>query len=1050
MRSFFRTVLICSLPSLTYAAVDFQREVRPILSDACFHCHGPDKNTRMAGLRLDTREGAFAERKSGVPIAAGKPAESLIIQRITHEQKARRMPPESSHKTLTPKQIDTLKRWVAEGAKWKEHWAFTAPVRPQPPAVISKTWAKTPIDRFILAKLEKQALTPSTPADRRTLIRRVTLDLTGLPPSPKDVEAFVADTNPNAYENLVDRLLASDKWGEHRGRYWLDAARYADTHGLHIDNYRAMWPYRDWVIKAFNQNMPFDQFTVEQIAGDLLPNPTMDQLVATGFHRCNITTNEGGVIPEEVEAIYAKDRVDTTGTVFLGLTVGCATCHDHKFDPISQKDFYSMAAFFRNTTQNALDGNISDTPPIIVVPAEKDRGRWLQIAEEESKLKERMNKTRADSAADFAKWLDEEARPKITGPSDPADEFFALNIHDSVAATFKNRPLDTKLPEGATLGEGHIPNRKALGFTGKASLEFPNIDLLAADRPFTLAAWVQVPKGEDPYVVVSQTDPASKFRGLALEIVGRRPTLRISSQPNRTLNLRTGINDRLKPGSWVHLAATYDGSREPAGFSLFVNGKSTLVEGRSDQEDIKGDFRTFAPLRIANDGRKKYFDGGAIADLRVFTRALTEEEMQVVSSWPVIDNAREKATAALTAAEKEALQNYFLQREYGDYQSVVDEYQTLQDERRAIAKRGTVTHVQHERPEQPFAHILNRGMYDQPKEKVEPAVPSALPPMPASFPRNRLGLAKWLVDESNPVMARVTVNRFWQEVFGTGLVKTSEDFGSQGEGPSHPELLDWLAVEFRESGWDVKKLFKQMVMSAAYRQSARVTPLKLEKDPDNRLLSRGPRFRMDAEMVRDTALAASGLLVDKIGGPSVKPYQPDGVWEAVAMLNSNTRHYRRDTDDKLYRRSLYTFWKRSAPPASMDIFNAPSRENCTVRRERTNTPLQALVMMNDTQYVEAARHLAETAITEGGDTFDARLDVITNHALARPFDAKERAVARKSYGEFMKHYDSNPADAKKLVAVGESLANVTLNATEVAALTMLANQVLNLDEVLNK
>jgi hypothetical protein len=424
--------------------------------------------------------------------------------------------------------------------------------------------------------------------------------------------------------------------------------------------------------------------------------------------------------------------------------------------------------------------------------------------------------------------------------------------------------------------------------------------------------------------------------------------------------------------------------------------------------------------------------------------------MQVVAAWPVIDNARTKPAATLSAAEKQSLHNYFLQREYGDYQSLVDEYQKLQDERRTIAKRGTVTHVQHERPEQPFAHILNRGMYDQPKEKVEPAVPSALPPMPSSFPRNRLGLAKWLVDESNPVMSRVTVNRFWQEIFGTGLVKTSEDFGSQGEAPSHPELLDWLAVEFRESGWDVKKLFKQIVMSAAYRQSARVTPLKLEKDPDNRLLSRGPRFRMDAEMVRDTALAASGLLVDKIGGPSVKPYQPDGVWEAVAMLNSNTRHYRRDTGDKLYRRSLYTFWKRSAPPASMDIFNAPSRENCTVRRERTNTPLQALVMMNGTQYVEAARHLAETAIVEGGEAFDARLDIVTAHALARPFDAKERAVAKKSYGEFLKHYDSNPADAKKLLAVGESLPNVSLNAAEVAALTMLANQVLNLDEVLNK
>ena len=499
----------------------------------------------------------------------------------------------------------------------------------------------------------------------------------------------------------------------------------------------------------------------------------------------------------------------------------------------------------------------------------------------------------------------------------------------------------------------------------------------------------------------------------------------------------------------MHVAATYDGSREPAGFSLYIDGKSIPVEGRSDQENMRGDFRTFAPLRIAYDGRGKYFDGGSIADLRLFTRTLTESELQIVASWPVIQPARSKPATELSEPEKQALHSYFLHREYSDYQGLLDDYQTLQDERRVIAKRGTVTHVQNERPDKPFANILYRGMYDQPREKVEPAVPSALPPMPAALPRNRLGLAKWLIDENNPLMSRVTVNRFWQEVFGTGLVKTAEDFGSQGEAPTHPELLDYLAVDFRESGWDVKKLFRQIVLSSTYRQSARVTPAKLEKDPDNRLLSRGPRFRMDAEMVRDNALAAGGLLAEQIGGPSVKPYQPDGVWEAVAMPVSNTKTYRRDTGEKLYRRSLYTFWKRSAPPASMDIFNAPSRENCTVRRERTNTPLQALVTMNDTQFMEAARHLAETAMLQE-TTFDSRLDSITLHAIARPFDVKERAIAKKSYHDFLNHYDSHPAEARKLIAVGESEPDKTLNPAEEAALTMLANQVLNLDEVLNK
>jgi hypothetical protein len=1043
----FRSLAFFVSASVCLAAVDFQREVRPILSDNCFHCHGPDKGTRMAGLRLDTRDGAFAERKTGAPIVAGKPDASLVIQRITSSEKARRMPPEFSHKTLSAKQIDTLKRWVSEGAAWKELWSFTAPVRPKPPTITNKAWVRTPIDAFILSKLEKQALTPAAPADRRTLIRRVTLDLTGLPPDPKDVEAFVKDTSPKAYEKVIDRLLASEHWGEHRGRYWLDAARYADTHGLHIDNYREMWPYRDWVIKAFDQNMPYDQFTLEQVAGDLLPNPTMDQRIATGFHRCNVTTNEGGVIPEEVEAIYAKDRVDTTGTVFLGLTIGCATCHDHKFDPIAQKDFYAMAAFFRNTTQNPLDGNISDTPPIMVVPRQEDRPRWQQLAEEATRLKTEMTKLRTDSAPEFAKWLGEENRRKIPGPADPADEALSISGRD---IAFKNRPLDLKL-SGIDVIDGPVAGSLAMRFGSKSSIDLPNIEAIEISQPFTIAASVYVPRGDEGATIVSQLDPASRNRGWSLELDARRPVLRLSSQGNRTLSLRGLSGDRLAAETWHHIMYTYDGSRSSLGLALFVDGKPTPFEGRSiDVKEIRGDFRTYAPLHVGWDGRKKYFEGGAIADLRIITRALTEEEAQIAASWPLMKIARSKPSGMLSSEEKDALQLYFLNRDYGDYQTLLDEQRTLQEERETIARRGAVTHVQNERKDrEPFANVLYRGMYDQLREKVEPAVPSALPPMPASFPRNRLGLARWLIDESNPLTTRVAVNRFWQEVFGTGLVKTSEDFGSQGEAPTHPELLDWLAVEFRESGWDVKHLFREIVTSSTYRQAAAATPVKLQKDPDNRLLSRGPRFRMDAEMVRDTALASSGLLVDAVGGPSVKPYQPDGVWEAVAMPVSNTKSYRRDTGEKLYRRSMYTFWKRSAPPASMDIFNAPSRENCTVRRERTNTPLQALATMNGTQYVEAARHLAESAL-HTAPTWDARLDYITNRTLARPFDLKERAIAKQSYREFLNHYDSKTADAKRLIGVGEHESDPNLNPAELAAMTMLANEVLNLDEVLNK
>ena len=1035
---------------LAQVKVNFQQEVRPILSNACFQCHGPDEGTRMAGLRLDIKESAFSQRRAGVPIAPGNPEASLVIQRLTHVEKSKRMPPEHSHKSVTPKQIATIRQWIAEGAHWQEHWAFAPPRRPKPPIVVNKLWVRNPIDQFILAKLETAGLTPAIAADRRTLIRRLSLDLTGLPPDAKNVERFAVDNTRDAYEKLVDSLLSSEHWGEHRARYWLDAARYADTHGLHIDNYREMWPYRDWVIKAFNQNMPFDRFTIEQMAGDLLPNPTMEQLIATGFHRCNVTTNEGGSIPEEVAASYAKDRVETTGTVFLGLTVGCAACHDHKFDPVLQKDFYSLAAFFRNTLQSPLDGNVSDTAPIMVVPRNEDHARWQQIVEEQVALNERKAKTRLEAGVEFDKWLAGEDRPKIVGPVDPADEILAVAVPQGARINFKNRSIDFTLPAGVTIGDGHLASRKALHFAGKDSLELPTVELFEVNRPFTISAWVRIPPGKESYVVVSQIDPASRFRGWELDLNNGVPTLRITLL-GRTISFRGRTEDRLDPGTWNHIAFTYDGSRNTAGLGLFVNGKAALTEGRGDEKELKGDFRNFAPLRIGSDGRRKDFKGGAIADLRLFARALSEEEAQIAGSWPLLDSARNKSDSELASVEKDAFLLFFLNREYEDYQGILQQIETLRSERETIARRGVVTHIQRERTDQqPFAEILNRGMYDQPLSKVEPAVPSALPPMPASFPKNRMGLARWLVDEANPLAARVTVNRFWQELFGVGLVKTAEDFGSQGETPSHPELLDWLAVEFRASGWDVKKLFKTIVMSSAYRQAAIATVGKLQKDPENRLLSRGPRFRMDAEMVRDYALAVSGLLVPRIGGPSVKPYQPSGIWETVAMKQSNTRAYRRDVGDKLYRRSLYTFWKRSAPPASMDIFNAPSRENCTVRRERTNTPLQALVTMNDTQFIEAARSLAQITLVEGGDTLDSRLDFITLRAMSRRLDLKERSVVKKAHHDYLQHYDSSPGDAKRLLAVGELEIDPNLSAAELAAMTMTANQLLNLDEVLTK
>lgn len=1030
--------------------VDFQKDVRPILADACYHCHGPDKNTRMVNLRLDTRDGAFEKRKSGSPVVPGNPRASLVYQRITHEKTALRMPPASSHKTLTDEQKEIIERWIRQGAAWKEHWAFSAPHRPVLPVVRQARWVRNPIDRFILAKLEAAGLKPAPEADRRTLARRAALDLTGLPPSEVLVEKFVNDKSPRAYEDYVEQLLASPRWGEHRARYWLDAARYGDTHGIHVDNYREMWPYRDWVISAFNRNLSFDQFTREQLAGDLLPNPAPEQLIATGFHRCNVTTNEAGVILEEIDAIYAKDRADTTGAVWMGLTVGCATCHDHKFDPVTQKDFYSLTAFFRNTQQHTMDDNIPDTPPTLVVPREEDRPRWERLRREESETRAQMAAAKARSQARFEQWLAGGEYRRIEAPILRRPEMLRLDLRAAPATLVEGERLPLTMGEGVALGDASTAERKALHFARQAFVELGPLYRVEPDKSFSVTAWFYFPRHEDSFVVASQADSTDKGRGWTLQIVARVPSFRMVGDGGQGISIAAGHLEQLQPGTWNHLAVTYDGSREQAGLSLYLNGHTVTTQGAGDQNiSLRGCFNSRTPVRLAKDGTRGLGEG-AIADFRVFDRVITAEEAQLVAQWPRLDSARRKDVASLAPAELEALQLYYVSTRDEEYMRLAAKLPEFKAERREIRQRGAVTHIMQERSDsRPYAYVLFRGMYDQKRQKVEPDTPSALPSMKSGLPRNRLGLAEWLLDPANPLTARVTVNRFWQEVFGTGLVKTSEDFGSQGQPPSHPELLDWLAVDFRESGWDIKRFFRQMVLSASYRQAAQATPEKLQKDPDNRLLSRGPRFRMDGEMVRDLALASSGLLSPQIGGPSVKPYQPDGVWEAVAMVGSNTRFYKPDSGDKLYRRSMYTFWKRSAPPASMDIFNAPTRETCTVRRERTNTPLQALVTLNDPQFVEAARALAERAYKASQD-FDSRIDYVTLQVLSRQLEPRERQIVRQSFEQLASYYKDEPRDAGRLLATGASPYDETLDTAQFAALTMVTSQILNLDEALNK
>ena len=1034
MRRAFLASLLFSAGQTAWAAsgpplIDFQRQVRPILSDNCFLCHGPDKGTRMADMRLDVKEEAMAPRKNGSVIVPGKPDESLLVKRIFSDNPGYRMPPTFSHKTLSAEQKETFRKWIEQGALWKEHWSFIPPVRPALPEVKDAAWPRTAVDRFILARLEAAGLTPNPEADRHALIRRVTLDLTGLPPAPEEVAAFVKDTSPKAYENLVDRLLASPRYGEHRARYWLDAARYADSQGLHIDNYREMWPYREWVIGAFNRNMPFDRFTIEQLAGDLLPNATLEQKIASGFHRCNVTTNEGGSIPAEVEAMYAKDRADTTGIVWLGLTVGCATCHDHKFDPIKQKEFYALTSFFRNTTQLALDGNVPDTPPTVAVPKQEDWKRWTDLAVERASLREAIVKRQSANGAKFEKWL-----------ATPDHASGAVYPPSSVVAEVKADTVPSELPKGVALGEGPAGLGQALQFDKEASLELPSVGV-DIDKPFTVATWVYIPKEKTGFTIASQLDPKMEgkrhgwslsLNGGELGVSGRAPEFRMNATERNYISARPAADYELKPEAWYHLQFTYDGSRSRKGLSLFVNGVFVPTYGTGeDNNPLADSILSSSKLKLA---------GSAIARFKLLS--IHEDEVQAELLY-----AAEKAQAG----DREASHRLFTYEVDPALRKTVARLRQVDAERTAIARRGAVTFVMQERTDtEPVAHVLNRGQYDQMREEVHPGVMAALPPMAQSLPRNRLGLAKWIVDPANPLTARVTVNRFWQELFGTGIVKTAEDFGAQGDSPSHPELLDWLALEFRESGWDVKKLFRLMVTSEAYKQSAVSNGDKLAKDPDNRLLSRGPRFRMDAEMVRDCALSASGLLRPEIGGPSVKPYQPINIWETVAMDQSNTRFYKQDSGDKLYRRSMYTFWKRSAPPPSMDIFNAPSRETCIVRRERTNTPLQALATMNDPQFVEAARWLAQNAIKQSRANVDRQVNFMAGRLLSRDLEPKEMSIVLGSYRDYLSYYDGKPDDAAKLLSVGESKADANLPKPQFAAMTMVANELMNMDEVLVK
>ncbi|GAB5441936.1 MAG: DUF1553 domain-containing protein [Fuerstiella sp.] len=1029
--------------------LSFSKDVLPILAGHCYACHGADESSREAELRLDVRERAV---ESGA-IVPDQPEQSELLNRIFSEDHDLVMPPVETKRPLSEKQKETLRRWIQEGAQYEAHWAFQAPQRPELPSVKNNNWPQNSIDHFVLAQLENVGLQPAPPAEPHVLFRRLSFDLTGLPPNPEDLKQFEQNYSADAQQAVsdwIDRLMARPGWGEHRGRYWLDAARYADTHGLHFDNYREMWAYRDWVIRAFNSNMPYDQFTVDQLAGDLHEQPTRDQLIATGFQRCNITTNEGGTIAEENLANYAADRVQTFGWVYLGLTTNCCQCHDHKFDPLTTKDYYSLAAYFRNTTQGSHDGNVKDgRGPVIKVYSTEDELRLAQIQTEQKSLTQKIADRRQQATAEFEAWLTSAAENGLKLPTENQTLWLPLNDGEGNAISVHAEETTNLSAQNTKWVKNGVAG-PALKITADSVVTVGDYGRFERDQPFSISVRVRSDNKRGNAPVIARMDESSAHRGWDLWREGDEFAIHlIDSWSDNAIKVRT-TGKTLALKKWQHVVATYDGSGKVEGIRIYVDGQSRKLQTLTNTLKPDATFATDVPLKIGQRSSGGVLENAAVQDLRLFDAALSAEDVAALETSGAIMTIVRKPANERTEAEQTTLQDHFFRHVDQTSQQLHASVAKLTTETEQIEQRTPVTHVQKEKADSmPMAHILMRGAYDRPGEEVTAAPPAALHPLPKDAEQNRMGLARWVVDRSNPLTARVTVNRFWQEVFGQGLVATPDDFGLMGARPSHPKLLDWLAVEFVDSGWDVQHLFRLMLTSATYQQAALNSPDRQELDRDNRLLSRGPRFRLDAEMIRDFALSTSGLLSRKMYGPGTKPYQPENIWNVVGLPNGDTRNYVQDTGENLYRRSLYTFWKRMAPPPALETLNAPSREVCSVRRERTNTPLQALVTLNDTQFVEAARRLAENAISQA-ESFDQRLDFVTLRLLARRFNERERAIAASSFEQISTHYSNHPHDAEQLIKVGESEVVANSDPGTLAAWTMLANQLMNLDEALNK
>ena len=1031
--------------------VDFDREIRPILSDNCFTCHGPDEKQRMVKLRFDTKEGAFADRGGYRVIVPGNAAASRMYQRISAPDKTKRMPPPFANRTLTPTQIELIGRWINEGAKWEPHWAFLPPRRPPLPRVKNRSWPRNAIDAFILERLEKEGLAPSPQADRETLLRRVSFDLTGLPPTAEELDAILRDRSLRAYENAVDRLLASPRYGERMAMEWLDLARYADTHGYHIDSHRDMWPWRDWVIAAFNRNLPYDSFALEQLAGDLLPDATPEQRIATGFNRNHMINFEGGAIPEEYLNEYVVDRVETTSGAFLGLTMGCARCHDHKYDPISQKEFYRFYAFFKNVDEKGLDGRRGNAEPILALPSPAQQAELASLKQGiESREKEMHD---AGIPALEERW--EKTRLDTLLPA-PQDGLLAHYELDGSLSDISGHYRHGRTLTGS-VGTAAGAVGKAADFDGETRVEFGDAGSFDRGDAFTLAVWLR-PTGHTEMAVLQKVEDAATRRGYELlldqsEAVpvlkrGSHLTLRLTSRwPADAIEVRT--RERLIDGTWTHIAIAYDGSGKAAGLRLYLDGQPRPFEVLRDR--LAGSIRTARPLETGNKTLGKTYRG-QIDDLRLYSAALAAAEVARLAAEEPLRAALRVPPDKRSKEQKKQLHEYFLTYDAPEpLRKVHAELADLLARKERLEREIPTSMVMKELEKPRASYVLGRGDYRNRGEQVVPGVPSCLPPMAKGLPDNRLGLARWLLDPAHPLTARVAVNRYWQMYFGTGIVKTSENFGSQGEPPSHPELLDWLATEFIRTGWDIKAMQRLIVTSATYRQSSRVTPQLAEKDPENRLLARGPRLRLPAEMIRDNALAVSGLLNGQMGGPSVFPYQPAGIWEDIAYgdVYSAQTYYQSHGQD-LYRRSMYSFWKRTMPPPALITFDAPDREKCTARRTLTNTPLQALVLMNDPTYIEAARALAERMIAAGGSDPARRIACGFRLATARKPKPAEVRILRDLARHEALHFSEDRKAALALIRAGESPFDKKLDVAELAAWTTVASTILNLDETITK